>query len=72
MEYISITILVPPKDIEIDASPVFYPETRHEPKSWDANVECIDISGLKYEIDQGGHNDKEIDDLAIERFEEEK
>lgn len=69
-KYIAITIMVPAKDIEIEASPVFYEETRHEPSSWDANVACIDIPGLKYEIDQDSYNDKVIDDLAIERFEE--
>lgn len=70
IEYIEITILVPEKDIEIEARPAYCAETRHEPASWDANVECVSVKGLGYEVDQDGYNDDIIDKLAVKRFEE--
>lgn len=69
-EYIAITILVPHKDIEIDASVKHYPELPDEPESNDPTINCVEVTGLQYEVID--YDVIDIGNLAVERYKENK
>jgi len=70
MEYIAITIMVPHKDIEIDASVKHYPELRDEPEWYNADISVVEVEDLKYEVIDYDVIDTE--NLAVERYKENK
>jgi len=69
-EYIAITIMVPHKDIEIDADVKHYPELPDEPEWYNADISVVEVEGLKYEVIDYDVIDTE--NLAVERYKENK
>jgi len=65
---IAITILVPHKDISIDASVKHYPELADEPEWYHAEIEEVEVEGLKYKVIDYDVIDTE--NLAVERYKE--
>ena len=68
-QMIAITILVPADDIWIDAEVTHYKEERHEPAWTDIDIDSVSITGCEYEVLDWDAID--IDNLAVERFNEE-
>jgi len=69
MEYISLKILVPKKDINLpDVDITVFPEVAGEPLDIHIDAGPPEVIGLDYDIDSW--DDEAIDQLARERWEE--
>ena len=64
MKYATLTILVPIKDLEIEASVDFEEESEYSPAGYDVTVNNIEIKGCDYEV--VCWEDEEIDEKAVE------
>jgi len=67
---IAITILVPHKDIVIDASVKHYPELADEPEWYKPDINEVEVEGLQYKVIDYDVIDTE--NLAVERYKENK
>jgi len=56
---IEVTILVPSKDINIDAKVLYERETRHHPENLDVTINEIEVPNLMYDV-------VSYDDVAID------
>lgn len=56
---IEVTILVPSKDINIDAKVLYERETRHHPEALDVTINEIKVPSLMYDV-------VEFDETAID------
>ena len=67
---IEVTILVPSKDINIDAKVLYERETRHHPEALDVTINEIQVPNLMYDIVE--YDDSAIDDEVKRQWRDEQ